>query len=164
MLERLCRYNAWANRRVFDLCRRLPASLLDQEARGTSGTLGMTLKHLVAVEDVYLIMLRGDEPGSVGSMEAYLARDLAWFANRSVELGAAYLAWLGRSDQSALQRNLGVSWFDFPVTGADGLLQVLTHSCQHRAQVLSVLGSRGIDVPGLDYVMMLAEVAGARQQ
>ena len=57
---------------------------------------------------------------------------------------------------------LRVPWFDFPVTGEEGLCQVLTHSCEHRAQVLSVLGARGLDVPGLDYVVMLAEARGSK--
>jgi hypothetical protein len=41
------------------------------------------------------------------------------------------------------------------LTKHDGLLQVLSHSAQHRAQVFSVLGQRGIDVPDLDYVLFV---------
>jgi uncharacterized damage-inducible protein DinB len=44
-----------------------------------------------------------------------------------------------------------------PVTARDGLLQVLTHSSQHRSQVLSWLSMQGISTPDLDYVLMLGE-------
>ena len=162
MLQRLFRYNAWANARVFDVCLGLPSALLDEEARGTSGTLARTLKHLVGVEDAYLALLRGQGAEVLGSREEYLAHEVAWFANRSAELGAAYLAWLASGDRQALERDLRVPWFDFPVSGQDGLLQVLTHSCEHRAQVLSVLGASGLDVPSLDYVVMLAEARGSK--
>ena len=162
MIRRLYHHNAWANARVFEVCLGLPAALLDEEARGTSGTIARTLKHLVAVEDVYLAMLRAGGPEAVGSMEEYLAHDVAWFAGRSAELGEAYLAWLAACDRPALERDLQIPWFDFPVTGEEGLLQVLSHSSQHRAQVLSVLGARGISVPELDYVLMLAEERSRR--
>jgi uncharacterized damage-inducible protein DinB len=47
-----------------------------------------------------------------------------------------------------------------PVTARDGLLQVLTHSSQHRSQVLSWLSAHGISTPDLDYVLMLREQRG----
>jgi uncharacterized damage-inducible protein DinB len=43
------------------------------------------------------------------------------------------------------------------MTVHDGLIQVVGHSAQHRAQVLSVLGQHGVEVPDLDYVLMLRE-------
>jgi uncharacterized damage-inducible protein DinB len=43
------------------------------------------------------------------------------------------------------------------VTVRDGLLQVLSHSAQHRSQVLSWLSSQGVETPDLDYVLMLQE-------
>jgi hypothetical protein len=47
-----------------------------------------------------------------------------------------------------------------PVTARDGLLQVLTHSSQHRAQVLSWLSAQGVPTPDLDYVVMLVQQRG----
>jgi hypothetical protein len=56
------------------------------------------------------------------------------------------------ADEAFYADALHVPWFDFVLTKRDGLLQVLSHSAQHRAQVFSALGERGVDVPGLDYV------------
>ncbi len=150
-------YNRWANRRVFERCRGVDSTLLETVAPGTIGTISETLKHLVGVEDAYLFMLKGQALDAGGTRESYFARDLGWFLDRGQQLGDEYIALLAHLDQSALNQPLRVPWFNFPVTAHDGLLQVLTHSAQHRAQILSVLGAQGVEVPNVDYVFMLAE-------
>jgi uncharacterized damage-inducible protein DinB len=156
-LQRLFHYNAWANRRVFEVTLKLEPALLAQDARGTLGSLEGTLKHMIGVEEVYLTLIEGRDLGASGSQEAFMAHDLAWFHSRAAELGAGYLAFLATADEPALERPLAVPWIPTPLTVRDGLLQVLMHSAQHRAQVFSTLGDRGHAVPYLDYVVMLAE-------
>jgi hypothetical protein len=89
-------------------------------------------------------------------MEAYPAHDAAWFAQRSAELGERYLTWLDDREEPALAHDPHIPWFNFQVTGEKGLPRVLTHSAQHRAQTLSVLGAKGLRVPDLDCVSMRA--------
>jgi uncharacterized damage-inducible protein DinB len=156
-LDMLFRYNAWANNRVFEVVSQLDAATLGQDAQGTVGSIGETLKHMVGVEEVYLAMLRGSRPDSAGSREAYFAHDLSWFAQRSAELGGRYVELVREMDEVAARRPLSVPWLDVPLTAQDGLVQVLTHSAHHRAQVFSTLGERGQRVPDLDYVLMLQE-------
>ena len=156
VFQDLYRYNAWANARVFAACRGVEPATLQGDALGTYGSLEETLKHLVSVEDAYLAMLQDKLPGGEGR-DQYFAHDLPWFAERSSQLGQAYLALLPAFDDATLASPLRVPWFDFPLTKRDGLHQVLSHSGQHRAQVLSVLGARGAEVPDLDYVMMVEE-------
>lgn len=157
-LLRLVRYNAWGNEKVFALCRAADPVLLSDTAGGTIGSIEQTLIHLVAVEDMYLAMIgERDIEQEFGSQEAYLAHDLAWFTARSAGLPEGYLSLLAGQDDAWLARSLQVPWFDFPMTKRDGLLQSLMHSAQHRAQVLTTLGQRGVAVPDLDYANMLAE-------
>ncbi len=157
-LRCFARYNGWANDRVFALCRALEPAQLGDAATGTIGTVESTLKHLVGVEDAYLAMLRGQDPmATIGSREAYMQRDFAWFAGRSAALAGEYQSLLADRDQAFLESELRIPWLTAPVTARDGLLQVFTHSTQHRAQVLSVLGERGEAVPDVDYAFMLAE-------
>ena len=94
-------------------------------------------------------------PGEGGDREAYFAQDLSWFAGRSAWVGDEYQELLKNANEDFLTASLPVPWFDFALTKHDGLLQVLSHSAQHRAQVFSVLGERGIKVPDLDYVMFV---------
>src|SRR5262249_11091167 len=148
------RYNSWANGRVVDLCRSLDPALLRDDAGGTVGSIEGTLIHLVSVEESYLAMLQGrDLAEAIGPWQQYRAHDLAWFLDRLGELAAGYTALQEARDDAWLERPLTVPWFaELALTLRDGLLQVLTHSTQHRAQVLSVLGARGIAVPDMDYV------------
>ncbi len=159
-LAALYRYNAWANRRVFDTVLGVNAARLDAQAGGTYGSITGTLKHHVGVEDVYLTMLSGrEQPNDPAGLEQYMAQSLHWFAARAAEVAEGYQTLLASADDSFLDAPLRVPWFDFPLTKHDGLLQVLSHSAQHRAQVLSVLGAQGIDVPGVDYVEMVGDSA-----
>jgi uncharacterized damage-inducible protein DinB len=160
ILTDLYRYNNWANARVFGACSALDAALLRQEAPGTHGTIEETLKHMVGVEDVYMTMIQGLPIDQGGTQEVYFAHDLAWFAERATQVGAGYLTLLADHGDALLERALAVPWFDFALTAADGLMQVLSHSAQHRAQVLSTLGAQGLEVPNIDYVFMVGS-AGA---
>ncbi len=155
-LLQMARYNAWANARVFDVCAAIAQQQLSEEAKGTYGSVGETLAHLVEVEEIYLLMLRGDDVGAVTKDESYMSHDSTWFANRSRELGNGYRDTLEAHDDEWLSETFVVPWFGFPITRRDGLLQTWTHSAQHRAQVLSALGSHGIDVPDVDYIYMLS--------
>jgi uncharacterized damage-inducible protein DinB len=153
----LYRYNQWANAKVFGVCRDLDPGLLTAAAPGTTGSIDDTLKHLVGVEGVYLILLRDQSLGPRDGRESYFAHDVGWFAERAAQIGDGYLALLPNLDDARLDSALAVPWFDFPITKRDGLHQVLSHSAQHRAQVLSVLGARGLAVPNLDYIFMIQE-------
>jgi uncharacterized damage-inducible protein DinB len=157
-LIQLVRYNTWSNRCVFDLCGTVAPALLRETDQGSIGSIEMTLKHLVGVEESYLAMLRGEDLSRrFGPREAYEAQDLAWFRGRAAELGEGFLALLSERNEAWLDGPMQVPWFDFAMTTRDGLLQALTHSAQHRGQVLSVLGAQGVSVPDVDYVFMLRE-------
>lgn len=152
-------HNAWANARTLAACQNLDAQQLDERAPGTYGTIEDTIRHMVGVEDAYIHMLRDQPLSDMGATDAYYAQDLAWFTQRSARLAREYADLVSSIGADALVSPLRVPWFDFALTKHDGLIQVLTHSGQHRAQILSVLGERGIDVPNLDYVAFVEERA-----
>lgn len=154
-LHDLYAYNAWANARVFAICREVDEARLEEEAPGTFGSITETLKHMVGVEAVYAQMLRDQPLGDKGEREEFFTHDLAWFGELAERLGQSYLALLAGASDGFYDEPLRVPWFDFALNKHDGLLQVLSHSAQHRAQVFSVLGQRGIAVPDLDYVLFV---------
>lgn len=158
MLNRLLRYNGWANARLFALCAAVDPALLTEDAGGTIGSLLATIAHYTIVEDGYLLLLQGEDPTAFfDSREAYMQHDLPWYAARSVTLGAGYAALVAALGEAIFAREIRLPWFPGPLGGADALTQVLTHSTQHRAQVLSRLGERGVQVPDVDYAFMLFE-------
>jgi uncharacterized damage-inducible protein DinB len=153
----LFRHNSWANDRVFDVVAGTEAGMLDVEAPGTRDTVRGTLAHLTRVEDAYFAMIEERPRESLETRERYAAHDLSWFRTRIRELGSAYEQLLATTSRERLERTLAIPWFDFRITVREGLLQVLTHSSQHRSQVLSWLSAQGVVTPDLDYVLMLQE-------
>ena len=154
-LTDLFAYNAWANAQVFVACRDVDQARLDAQAPGTFGTLTDTLKHLAQAEMAYAYMLQ-DKPLPTREERAEIfAHDLAWLAGALAQIGQEYAALVANASAAFYDEPLNVPWFDFALTKRDGLLQVLSHSAQHRAQVFSVLGQHGVAVPDLDYVLFV---------
>lgn len=155
-LSDLYAYNAWANGKVFAVCRGVDQARLDEEAPGTFGSIAETLKHMAQVEMVYFLMLRDQPlPASKEARDEFFAHELAWFAETLARAEQGYADMLANADDEFYDQPLHVPWFDFALTKHDGLLQVLSHSAQHRAQVFSVLGQCGVEVPDLDYVLFV---------
>lgn len=154
-LADLYAYNTWANAQVFAVCRDLDQARLDENAPGTHGTLTDTLQHLVQVETAYALMLRDEPLPPREARDEFFKHDLAWYAETTARAGQMYAELLANAGDTWYDEPLHVPWFDFALTKHDGLLQVLSHSAQHRAQVFSVLGQRGIEVPDLDYVLFV---------
>jgi uncharacterized damage-inducible protein DinB len=154
-LQDLYAYNLWANAQVFASCRGVDQAWIEENAPGTFGTLSETLKHLVGVEASYVQMLQDKSPAGEGSRDEFFAHDLTWFAETMARVGQVYIELLANAGDDFYDEPLHVPWFDFALTKHDGLLQVLSHSAQHRAQVLSVLGQHGVAVPDLDYVFLV---------
>ena len=153
----LFRHNTWANAKVFDLAAQQDPEMVQAAAPGTRDSVKGTLAHLAAVEYTYLAMLEQRPPGSREDMMRWAAHDLVWFPDQMRQIGSAFVRVLQASSDDTLAAPLSVPWFDFAMTCRDGLLQVLTHSAQHRSQVLSWLSAQGIATPDLDYVLMLRE-------
>ncbi len=102
-------------------------------------------------------MLEGHPPQSRQEVQTWAAHDLSWFPEQMRKLGDRFARLLESSTSQTLAAPLNVPWFTFQLTAREGLWQVLTHSAQHRSQVLSWLSARGIETPDLDYVVMLRE-------
>ena len=160
-LVALFRHNTWANAKVFNLAAGLDAQLVREEAPGTRDTVLGTLAHLAGVEYAYLGMLGGHAPRSREEVQAWTNHDVSWFPEQMRGLGDEFVRLLNSSTPETLAAPLHVPWFTFSLTAREGLWQVLTHSAQHRSQVLSWLSTRGIATPDLDYVLMMREERAA---
>jgi uncharacterized damage-inducible protein DinB len=154
-------YNTWANAKVFDLAAQQDPHIVTVSAPGTRDTVTVTLAHLASVEYAYLTMLERRTPSSREEMMRWAAHDLAWFPGQMRQIGAGFARLLETSTDESLAAPLNVPWFDFALTCREGLIQVLSHSAQHRSQVLSWLSAQGISTPDLDYVLMVREAREA---
>ncbi|HEY8738998.1 MAG TPA: DinB family protein [Candidatus Dormibacteraeota bacterium] len=162
-LTEFFRYNRWANARVFKVCLRAERALLEEEAAGTVGTIDNSLRHMVSVEEGFAALLAGEEAASkflvtpTGLADGYFKHELAWYAERAAELDDHFLEVVGAATPEFSDREVMVPWLQFAMTAQQAMMQVLVHNGHHRSQVFSALGDRGVKVPDLDYVIMLAK-------
>ncbi len=177
IVPELFRHNRWANARVFKVCLATEASILTANAGGTVESIDASLRHLVSVEEGFCAAIAaGAGPAREGStsleastamvaptglVDGYMNHELGWYAERLDYLDAFFTDLVCRIDDDGLSRDVEVSWLSYPMTVGEALTQVLVHSGHHRSQVFSALGERGMRVPDLDYVVMLAKERAA---
>ena len=153
-LLELYRHKTWATLRLIAHCQGLAGEHLDATIAGTFGTVRDTLRHLVDAEEGYL---------SIVTREPFRTKEAAAAFTRGDELPEGPVP----LDELAERiRRMGPQWEtlaqdpDLPdreVTTTDGfrmpaalpMAQAIHHADDHRTQVLSILGARGLEVPEL---------------
>jgi uncharacterized damage-inducible protein DinB len=119
--------------------------MLDATTPGTYGTIRSTLVHLVNADRNYYRRLCGEQPWD--SLDKQTT-GLQTLADRFGELAAEWESLA--ADASLADRELHYPKGEM-VKGAVVFGQSIHHGDVHRAHVLSILGSRGIPVPELDF-------------
>ena len=148
LLEPFFRHSSWATDGLLDVCEQLMDEQLDATLPGSYGTIRETLVHLVACEQRYIDRLGGEPaPDRVREGEA---PDLA-LLKRAAETSGAELARLA-SNASAAWLAEGVTEYGLRFEGEAIVLlvQILSHSTEHRTQVMSMLSALGSGPSDLD--------------
>jgi uncharacterized damage-inducible protein DinB len=141
VLMELLRHKTWATLRLIEYCQGLAPEHLDASLPGTYGSVRDTLRHLLASDESYYRVLSGEDLG-----QASPAAGLGALAERFRELSKRWEFVM--QDPTAPDREVENRW-GFAL-GVAPLAQSIHHADDHRTQVLSILGSRGLDVPELD--------------
>lgn len=146
--ELLFAHNAWASRQVLDGCKAAPAGFLEAPGEGiTSDSHMERLRHLLEVERGFLGVLRGEStrPPKPG-------QELHGLVSYHDETAAGFEQLVAALDEAALDRSFYVPWWEREFEVRDGLLQVIAHSSQHRAEVASALAKVGVSTGDLDHI------------
>jgi uncharacterized damage-inducible protein DinB len=61
-----------------------------------------------------------------------------------------------------LEADVAIPWIEFRPSARQALLQVLTHSAQHRPQLAMQLERLGVEVPNFDYITMVVQQVSGR--
>lgn len=150
VLSSLFEYNRWCNARVLATCAAAPPDVLARPMDGLFENVLRTAQHLAQVEAVYLGFVGG------GAIEAdWLALPIDGVHQEMDRIDLAYLSFVEGATDSVLERRFYVPWFEREFRVGDGLLQVITHSCEHRADIGSALARVGVATPPIDYVVGL---------
>jgi uncharacterized damage-inducible protein DinB len=152
----LAAHNGWANRLVFAACSEINAARLSEVTDGYDSVIGI-LKHLVQVEHSFFELAHGRAPQRIQLEELTALRA------ECARIDRAYVDYAGALDPAdAETKRFLVPWFGFEITLTEGVLQPLTHSHKHRADVsmlLPHLGGAGIE---MDLIQWLDQERGSR--
>lgn len=147
----LFRHHQWANEKIVAYCRQQPDELLDGKVAVTFGTPRATLMHLFASEEWYLFRLTGKKFEDLLEEDHPFPGfdDLARRAKRSGEalIQAAQTTKYGPTYRTMPDEEGKVYEVNVPMV----LVQVINHSTEHRAHIvttLSALGAEPIEIDG----------------
>jgi len=144
VLVELFRHKTWATVLLIEACHGLDEEALDATTPGTYGTIRDTLHHLVGADESYLATVSGERPASPlpgGRVSLETLADL------TRQLGPRWEALA--SDPEAGRREV-ITRDGWRTLAAIPMAQAIHHAECHRGHVLSVLGARSIEIPGLD--------------
>ncbi len=155
MLTMLAGHNQWANGRIFAACSDITSAKLIEATDGYDSVIGI-LQHLVQVEHSFFELANGRSPKRIegGELEGLRAE--------CTRIDRAYMDYVGTLDSTdVMTKRFLVPWFGFEINLMEGVLQPLTHSHKHRADVsmlLPHLGGAGIE---MDLIQWLDEERGS---
>jgi uncharacterized damage-inducible protein DinB len=140
-------YDNWATETLAEFCLALPKEQLELTTPGTMGTVKATLIHLVAAKERYAATLSG-APHPDDAVRETTTTDLGHVLARAKRLSASFDAFAsGAIDLDSMVER----------TAADGtrqrmpmwvlLAQFLHHGNEHRAQLGSIFGANGVELP-----------------
>ena len=133
----LARYNAWANKAIFDAVAALPEGEATKERQSLFRNMVHTLNHNYVIDLIWRAHLEGREHGfSARNTKDHPPLDELWRAQQ--EIDAWYVGWSERMTDAALEEKI-----DFTLIGGNPgvmtrseiLLHVVNHTTYHRGFV-----------------------------
>lgn len=140
-------YNRWANERVLEVTGRMTDAQLTVEMPELGGSVLELLDHTARVEQVFLTLLTSGEPPPRGRPYEAVCQG---FADSATGYAAALTGLEAR-----MAERVTVPWFGRDFTVEQILLQVATHSVQHRAGICAGIARAGFEAPDIDYIQWL---------
>ena len=157
-LRRMARYNAWANRQLYDVCAQLPEAEYRKPRQAFFGSIHGTLNHLLVVDWIWLSRIEGkgspevrldDQPcGSLPELreareveDARVVRLVDGYAEDDLTKSVSYRL---ISRPEATETPLHICW-----------LHLFNHQTHHRGQVHDQLSQTEVAPPPLDLIYYL---------
>ncbi len=162
--DMLARYNAFANRRIYDAA----AALSDADYRADRGAFFKsahgTLNHLLVADRIWMARFTGDEASC--RLDAILFDDLASLRVAREAEDGRICAFVGALDDAALTRVVAYRRISSPDVVEQELWAALTHffnhQTHHRGQVHTLLTQIAGSAPELDLLAYQRLAASGR--
>lgn len=158
--QELFDYNFWANRRVWECVIAVDRARFDQPFPDGRPSLMAQCVHILGVESWWIHFLQTGVVEFVDEDQFHTQEDVRALWNQVEVNVKGYLAQLTPAD---LTRNVRPTFWEDPwsVQAWQGLMQVLNHSTDHRAQLLDSVRELGGPTEEQDYLSYLHQRAMA---
>ena len=159
----LARYNAWANKVIFDAVAALPAGEATHERPTLFRNMVNTLNHLYVVDLIWQAHLEQREHG-IPALNSVLHADLGdlWKAQRAID--AWYVAWSDTLSETAADEKVRFTLIGGnkgAMRRGDIMLHVVNHTSYHRGFVADLFFQVPARPPLTDLPVFLRETAGS---
>ena len=157
----LARYNAWANRLIFEAVAALPPGEAALERKSLFRNMVHTLNHNYVIDLIWQAHLEGREHGyTARNTPGHPPLDELWRAQQ--EIDRWYVAWSERMTASALDEEVGFTLIGGTpgrMSRGDILLHVVNHTTYHRGFVADLFYQVPARPPTTDLPVYLREVS-----
>ena len=159
----LSRYNAWANRRLYQACEALSETDYMRERPSFFGSLHATLNHILVADRIWIARIEGQTPPNL-KLDQILYGDLIGLkVARVAEDEHIRIVVAGiteeRLDRPLEYRNSRGDRFETPLRLVLG--HFFNHQTHHRGQAHGLLSQTGAPPPVLDLIAFVRqEIAG----
>ncbi|MGH8683043.1 MAG: DinB family protein [Burkholderiales bacterium] len=155
----LTRYNAWANKAIFDAVAALPAGEATKERPTLFKNMVNTLNHLYVVDLIWQAHLQGREH-NIPALRTVLHPELGNLWRAQAEIDGWYVSYGDSLSQAALEEKL-----DFTLIGGNKgsmrrgeiLFHVVNHTSYHRGWVADMFYQIPLQPPTTDLPVFLRE-------
>ena len=142
----LTRYNAWANKLIFDAVAALPPGEATKERQTLFRNMVHSLNHLYVIDRIWQAHLEGRSHGyEARNTKEHPPLDELW--RKQQEIDAWYIAWSDKLTPAALDEEVHFTFVgggEGVLTRGDILLHVVNHTSYHRGFVADLF----FQVPG----------------
>jgi uncharacterized damage-inducible protein DinB len=142
------RYNAWANRELFEVCRSLTEEQLDTQVRGISGSVRELLMHIAGGQQTFILRTKGRQhEGELGRQSDWPGIEAVIHIVTSTSDELIAIAEQLEDDEEV---NLSYQGKTYRYPKRFFLVHAMEHSTEHRTEVKVALAHMGVETPDLD--------------
>ena len=165
-IKTLTRYNAWANKTIFDAVAALPGDEATKPRPTLFHNMVDTLNHLYVVDRIWQAHLEGREHG-IPALNTVLHGELAALWRAQQEVDAWYIVWGDRLTASAAEEMLRFALIGGnrgEMRRGDVVFHVVNHTSYHRGFVADMFFQVPARPPLTDLPIFLRESAAAAME
>jgi uncharacterized damage-inducible protein DinB len=156
----LTRYNAWANKLLFEAVARLPDGEATKPRRTLFKNIVHTLNHNFVIDLIFQAHLEGREHGfTARNTPEHPPLDELWRSQQALDTW--YIAWSDRMTDSSLGQQVTFTFVgggQGRMTRAEILLHVVNHTSYHRGFVADMFYQIPAHPPTMDLPVFLRDV------